>query len=309
MLTRSRLRLYLVILFFVILCHEYWRFNSNPNDNSRMKRLIIALLVTFLSAGASLAETTPWTSGLGYKARLIMGAMMEDGHYQGGFEVELEDGWKTYWRQPGENGIPPLFDVKNSSNLKDFKVLWPTPQLFKDGTGKGVGYKERVLLPFTVKPEDVDQTIDFNLSIFFGVCAEICVPADVKFSSLLSPSKPQSANLALIQEAISLVPVTDQTLGLQAKTAELSVEDTKEYVELGLEFGKSVENLVVLIEGPKDWYFEPMKILMSDAGDVEEYKVRVPLYRIVKDTLKGDEALRLTLIADGEALDQTIALN
>lgn len=265
------------------------------------------------SAGGSFAETTPWTSGLGYKARLIMGAMGNDGHYQGGFEVELEEGWKTYWRQPGENGIPPLFDVKNSSNLKDFKVLWPAPELFKDGTGKGIGYKKRVLLPFTVKPEDVDQTIDFNLSIFFGVCAEICVPADVEFSSLLSRSKPESANRGLIQEAISLVPVSHdslgKSLGLQVKTAELSIEGTKEYVDLGLKLGKSVESLVVLVEGPKDWYFEPMKIPMSDSGDVDAYEIRVPLYRIIKDSLKGDEALRLTIIADGEALDQTIALN
>jgi len=274
-----------------------------------MKRLIITLLVTLFSAGASFAETTPWTSGLGYKARLIMGAMMDDGRYQGGFEVELEEGWKTYWRQPGENGIPPLFDVKNSSNLEDFKVLWPAPEVFKDGTGKGVGYKKRVLLPFSVKPEDVDQTIDFNLSIFFGVCAEICVPADVEFSSLLSPGKPQSENRALIQEAISLVPVKDQTLGLQVKTAELAVEGTKEYVDLDLKLGKSVEYLVVLVEGPEDWYFEPMKIPMSDATDGGAHKIRVPLYRIVKDGLKGDEALRLTIIADGEALDQTIDLN
>ena len=274
-----------------------------------MKRLIITLLITLFSAGASFAETTPWTSGLGYKARLIMGAMMDDGRYQGGFEVELEEGWKTYWRQPGENGIPPLFDVKNSSNVKDFKVLWPAPVVFKDGTGKGVGYKRRVLLPFSVKPEDLDQTIDFNLSIFFGVCAEICVPADVKFSSLLSPSKPQSENHALIQEAISLVPVKDQTLGLQVKTAELSVEGTKEYVDLGLKLPKSVESLMVLVEGPEDWYFEPMKIPMSEAGDVGAHKIRVPLYRIVKGGLKGDEVLRLTIVADGEALDQTIALN
>ena len=98
-------------------------------------------------------------------------------------------------------------------------------------------------------------------------------------------------------------------MGLQVKTAELSVEGTKEYVDLGLELGKSVESLVVLVEGPEDWYFEPLKIPMSEAGDVETYEIKVPLYRIIKDSLKGDEALRLTIIADGEALDQTIALN
>ncbi|MEP1444271.1 MAG: protein-disulfide reductase DsbD domain-containing protein [Hyphomicrobiales bacterium] len=274
-----------------------------------MKRLIIALIVSILSAGAAVAETTPWTSGFGYKARLIMGAMMDDGHYQGGFEIDLEEGWKTYWRLPGENGIPPLFDVKNSSNLKDFKVLWPTPQVFKDGSGQGIGYKKRVLLPFKVKPEVVDQTIDFNLSIFFGVCAEVCVPADVKFSGLLSPDKPQSLNHALIQEAISLVPVMDHPLGLRVKTADLSVEGSKEYVELGLNLDKSVENLVVLVEGPEDWYFDPLNVPMNEVGGTDIKKIRVPLYRLVKDSLKGDEALRLTIIADGEALDQTIALN
>lgn len=274
-----------------------------------MKRLIVALIVMILSAGVSFAETTPWTSGLGYKARLIMGAIMDDGYYQGGFEVELEEGWKTYWRQPGGNGIPPLFDVKNSSNLEDFDVSWPAPQVFKDGSGQGIGYKNRVLLPFTVKPEDIDQTIDFNLSIFFGVCSEICVPADVQFSGLLSPSKPQTPNLALIEEAMSQVPVSSGALGIQVKSAQLSSEGEKEYVDLGMRFNKNVENLVVLVEGPQDWYFEPLKAPMSDARDAETQNIRVPVYRIIKDSLKGDEALRLTIIADGEALDQTIALN
>ena len=135
------------------------------------------------------------------------------------------------------------------------------------------------------------------------------MPADVKFSGLLSPDKPQSLNYPLIQEAISLVPVTDHPLGLQVKTAELSVEGSKEYVELGLNLDKSVDNLVVLVEGPQDWYFDPMKVPMNEVGDTDVKKIRVPLHRIVKDNLKGDEALRLTIIADGEALDQTIALN
>ncbi|MEP3233567.1 MAG: protein-disulfide reductase DsbD domain-containing protein [Hyphomicrobiales bacterium] len=274
-----------------------------------MKRLITALLVTMFFAGTSHAETTPWTSGLGHKARLIMGAMADDGHYHGGFEVELEDGWKTYWRQPGGNGIPPLFDVKNSSNLKNFKVSWPAPQVFKDGSGKGVGYKKRVLLPFAMKPEDIDQSVDFNLSIFFGVCAEICVPVDVNFSTLLSPNKPQTPNFALIEEALSQVPVSSDDLGLQVKSAAHLTEGDNEYVDLQVQLSKNVEKLVVLVEGPEDWYFEPLNIPMTVAGDAGTQKVRVPLYRAIKDSLKGDEALRLTIIADGEALDQTIALN
>ena len=266
-------------------------------------------MVTMLSAGISYAETTPWMSGLGHKARLIMGAMADDGHYHGGFEVELEDGWKTYWRQPGGNGIPPLFDVKNSSNLENFKVLWPAPQVFKDGAGKGVGYKKRVLLPFAMKPDDIDQSVDFNLSIFFGVCAEICVPVDVKFSTLLSPSKLQTSNFALIEEAISQVPVSSDALGLRVKSADHLTEGDKEYVDLEIQLSKDVEKLVVLVEGPQDWYFEPLSVPMTVVGDADTQKVRVPLYRIIKDSLKGDEALRLTIIADGEALDQTIALN
>jgi len=274
-----------------------------------LKRALLAIVVYALSAGFSHAETTQWTSGLGYKARLIMGAMMDDGYYQGGFEVELEEGWKTYWRLPGENGIPPLFDVKNSSNLDDFKVLWPAPEVFKDGSGQGIGYKNRVLLPFTVRPEDVHQTIDFNLSIFFGVCAEICVPADIKFSGLLSPSKPQTPNLALIEEAISQVPVSGKDVGLRVEDAALAVDKTQEFVELDLTLAKQVDKLVVLVEGPQDWYFEPLAIPSNVVGKAKVQKVRVPLYRIVKDRLKGNESLRLTIIADGEALDQTIALN
>lgn len=282
--------------------------SGNNSETLRMRRLTLSFLICLSWVGVSFAETTPWVSGLGYKARLIIGAMMEEGYYQGGFEVELEEGWKTYWRISGDSGIPPLFDVKNSSNLQNFEVLWPAPRVFKDGAGKGIGYKKRVLLPLNIRPEDPQQTIDFNLSIFFGVCSEICVPADVSFSSLLSPNNIRNENMALVQEALAQVPVAASPVGFNVKSALLIDKNDKEFAELDVRLPKGTKDLLVLVEGPRDWYFDPLKVSMNELEAADTTKLRVPLHRIAKDALGGDETLRLTIIADGEAIEQTIAL-
>ena len=62
---------------------------------------------------------------------------------RGGIEIKLQPGWKTYWRYPGDSGVPPRFDFSGSDNLGRAKVLYPAPHLFTDETGNSLGYKDR----------------------------------------------------------------------------------------------------------------------------------------------------------------------
>ena len=62
-------------------------------------------------------------------------------------------GWKTYWRMPGDAGIPPQFDWSGSQNVKSVEVLWPAPQRFIDSGGETVGYKDRVVFPLRIVPD------------------------------------------------------------------------------------------------------------------------------------------------------------
>ena len=99
-----------------------------------------------------------------------------------GIEIMLEPGWKTYWRTPGE-GIAPSFSWDESLNLKDVRVLWPAPVRFADGEGSSsIGYKERVVLPVAVTPEDPTRPVSLNLAVAYGVCKDICMPVEAELS-------------------------------------------------------------------------------------------------------------------------------
>jgi len=124
--------------------------------------------------------------------------------YVGGLEIELDHGWKTYWRLPGDAGIPPQFDWSKSKNLKSVEVLWPAPHRFIDKGGETIGYKDRVVFPLRIVPENPDQPVELNLSLFFGVCQDICIPGNGELTARTGRADPAAA--ALIASFAAKVP-------------------------------------------------------------------------------------------------------
>jgi len=116
--------------------------------------------------------------------RLFTGGLAEfagDTQRAVGIEISLEPGWKTYWRSPGE-GIAPSFSWDESSNLKAAKVLWPAPTRFSDGESTSIGYKERVVLPVLITPEDPAKPVSLSLAMAYGICKDICMPVEAELS-------------------------------------------------------------------------------------------------------------------------------
>lgn len=289
--------------------HQYAQ-NISSHVRSNMRLFFVTFMVALISAFSSANAASDWLSGLGYKARLIEGSSQADGTHQAAFEIILENGWSTYWRVPGEHGIPPIFEYAESRNIKDLIIHWPAPDVFVSGTGLTIGYKNRVVLPFTIIPEASTQKAELNLSAFFGVCSEICVPADAKVSVLLDPKNTKAIDQPIIDEAMSTVPKKHAENGLDVTEASLKSNDEEEYVYVRLQLPDSVNNVSVLTEGPQDWYFEPyVSKLSNEAANSKSYMAKVSLYRIVRKTLSGEEELKVTVIADGTAIEKTISLN
>ncbi len=122
-----------------------------------------------------------------YKISLHSGR--QDGDiWQAGILVELEPNWKTYWRVPGDTGIPPQFDWTGSKNNGAIEVGYPVPSRFQDAGGESIGYHNQVLFPLSVKPENPDELVHLRLNMFFAVCNEICIPAKATADLLLNSS-------------------------------------------------------------------------------------------------------------------------
>src|SRR5215471_7085729 len=89
----------------------------------------ICALSLIAVAGASADEdASPWDGDARSAVRLIAGSAVPGKAVRAGVEIRLKSGWHTYWRYPGDAGVPPRFDFTGSQNVKAVDVLWPAPQ-------------------------------------------------------------------------------------------------------------------------------------------------------------------------------------
>ena len=130
-------------------------------------------------APATAADASSWSSDSRSAMRLIAGARGADSRdLRAGVEIKLGTDWKTYWRYPGDAGVPPRFDFARSDNVKSVKVLWPAPRRFSDESGVSIGYKGGVIFPLVVTPADPAKPVTLRLKLDYAVCEKICIPAE-----------------------------------------------------------------------------------------------------------------------------------
>jgi DsbC/DsbD-like thiol-disulfide interchange protein len=170
----------------------------------------LSVLFAVLAPGSACADTlgaaSEWTEGFNNKARLLAGRGPDAGAAQlyAGVEIVMPAGWKTYWRAPGDaGGIPPEFDWAQSVNIKSFRVLYPAPHRMIDKTGSTIGYKEQVVFPAAIEPQDKTKPVTLKLKAAYGVCKELCVPAEVELSLEIPVDAGPSPVLA---DAVQRVP-------------------------------------------------------------------------------------------------------
>src|SRR5262249_5891122 len=101
-------------------------------------------------------------------------------------ELRLDPGWKTYWRYPGDSGVPPRIDFSRSDNVKTVKVGWPAPHRFSDEGGQSIGYKEHVIFPLSITPVDVRRPVTLGLDLDYAVCEKLCVPVEAESELMLA---------------------------------------------------------------------------------------------------------------------------
>jgi DsbC/DsbD-like thiol-disulfide interchange protein len=149
----------------------------------------VGLIVT-TAADAFAADVSPWDDDLRSAARLIAASSRHQGAgrvFRGGVHIKLRPGWKTYWRYPGDSGVPPTFDFAASENVKSVTVLYPAPLRFDDGSGgTAIGYKGEVVLPLHVVPQDTNKPVTLRLKLDYAACEKLCVPAKAALALMLT---------------------------------------------------------------------------------------------------------------------------
>jgi len=146
---------------------------------NRLIPLILAALMalTFTPAQAQVPDLDELV-----QLKVLPGWRLSNGNHMMGVQFTLAPGWKTYWRNPGDAGIPAEFNLTRSKNLSDFTMYWPVPKIYNDYGVRTIGYKGSVIFPLELAPRKSSAPINVRGSVNLGVCAEVCIPVDLNFT-------------------------------------------------------------------------------------------------------------------------------
>ncbi|MDM7459886.1 MAG: protein-disulfide reductase DsbD family protein [Paracoccus sp. (in: a-proteobacteria)] len=224
-------------------------------------------------------------------ARLLPGWHDENGARVLALELVLEPGWKTYWRSPGDSGLPPSFDWQGSTNMGDVTFHWPAPEPIISGGATELGYHDSLILPFTVQPAIPDMPMTISGQFELGLCENICVPATLELTAPPAGDAPDARILA----AQALQP---QRLDRRPQCRILPIADGMR-VEMTLE-DTDATLAAIEVEDRHDLWISGAEVTQGRDG------ITVSAEMVGPDSRPFDlapEALRLTAIGPDDAIE------
>ncbi|KEJ94487.1 suppressor for copper-sensitivity B [Pseudosulfitobacter pseudonitzschiae] len=138
----------------------------------------LALFLVFVASPVRALESNAYRSEA-LTARLIVaeaGIAPGSRFLSAGLKIELEEGWKAYWRSPGEVGLPPEIDWEESTNLEDVEILWPAPTRFRAFGIENFGYAKQVTFPLQLQLVNSDRSAELKAIVNLLICSNVCVP-------------------------------------------------------------------------------------------------------------------------------------
>ncbi|HWE18316.1 MAG TPA: protein-disulfide reductase DsbD domain-containing protein [Hyphomicrobiaceae bacterium] len=263
-----------------------------------------AVIEAMTAAGAGPAHDaeapSPWVELHAARARLVASdAGAPDGVRVAGLEIVMADGWKTYWRTPGDSGVPPQFDWTGSTNAARIEVLYPAPKRMAEAGGEVLGYKDAVLLPIAVTPEDAAKPVTLKLALEFGICREICVPAVAALELSIPPPR-RSAHPDAIKAALDRVPrLSVRRRPADPELRQVSVDDSDAGPRLAIVAAfHGSKGADVFVEAPEGLYVPLPRLVAQDGLGVTRFAAHLP-GELARD-LKG-RTLTLTLVSEAGA--------
>ena len=258
---------------------------------------VAAILAAGGAAFAAEVTAAAWTDSTNSKVRLVAGTTNDGGGLAllAGIQLRMDEGWKTYWRNPGDSGVPPSFDWTGSKNLKSAEVLFPAPHRFDDAGGTAIGYGGDVLFPVRLTPERDGEPIEIKLAFSYGLCKDLCIPNEVSLSLAL-PADAGKGEALLLDAALAQVPKPARAGLLPAvKGVEVNLDGDAPGLVFDAVFPPGATGTDLLIDGG-DVFVPAPKSLGAPLEGRERFAVTFATPAEAA-AIKG-KTLRLTLVSD-----------
>ena len=271
--------------------------------NTVLFYMMLACLVSHSGANAMAASSTEWIRTDQSSLRLISereGVAGRDS-LRIGLQIKLAPGWKTYWRTPGDAGIPPNFDWSGSENLKDASVSWPLPESFETYGLTSWGYQDEVVFPVEVSLKEAGEPLELKLRLQLGICEKVCIPYEHDFTFFLDVGTPDiSPEASIIDKYAKHVPSvigSSATAFNGVRATALNGEDFKVAVSNSTLF-KAPQ---IIVEGKEGAYFQLMSTSISEDRKAANFTLKADL-PAKTDILPG-QRITVTISDEGRAAE------
>lgn len=271
-------------------------------------RRLISVTLALAAAGAlwvgTASRSAAQFSGRGaddvVRVDLLEGWRMEDGRHMAALRIRLAPGWKTYWRAPGDGGIPTRIALASAAGTENVRVHWPTPEVFFTYGLRSIGYRGDVILPL-----EMDLAAPGPLAVTgaveLGVCQDVCMPVTVEVGALLPAAGEGRDRDPRILAALADRPQTAAEAGTGPATCRVTPIDDGVRVDAEMRLPPLGDDETVVMELPEPgvWISEPESVrsgvTLTATADV------VPAEAIPFDMDRS--TLRITVLGSRAAIE------
>ncbi len=192
--------------------------------------LVSAILASLVAATSVVAAGSESFRNPAVDARLIIaenGINPDATSISAGLHLQLGEGWKTYWRSPGEVGLPPSIVWAGSKNIEEAEFLWPAPERFTAFGIENFGYHDEVVFPIRIVLSDPGMPVALRARVSLLTCSTVCVPQEFNLSlDLPRASGIDNEAAGLISAYSARVPDDGTESGIRITSAHLDDEET-----------------------------------------------------------------------------------
>ncbi|MBP2447064.1 protein-disulfide reductase DsbD domain-containing protein [Rhizobium leguminosarum] len=272
--------------------------------SSAPRRLFIAVISMTAALAAHCpahAEMSAWAENEGGCMRLVALAPDAAGKIRAALQIEPKPGWITYWKEPGNTGIPPQFTLAADSGVTLDAIGYPVPKHFFNGAVEDIAYDAPVTLPLSLNAAGKGE-VEIDALAFIGICKDICIPFQANFQLKLGPAiqshRQEEAILAAADASLPKPPsadfdVTAHAMAADRKTLSLTLALPAE--------GKGAPDIIVT--GPSGYAFTKQ---IGGKRDGAVFKTDVAIGKLPNDYDISGKRWGV-LVIDGErAMETTV---
>jgi DsbC/DsbD-like thiol-disulfide interchange protein len=263
---------------------------------------VSSLLCLVPMAGIVQAASSAWAMNEGGRMRLVLLPAGADGSREGVLLIEPKPGWITYWKEPGDVGIPPSITPAPGADYAVTRVDFPVPKLLSNGDMQDVGYEHPVALPLLLTNARDDRPV--ALSAFVGVCKNICIPFQAELT--VAPATKvgrDPAEVALVEDAKRLVPPGPSA---DFRVTGHRIKPDLKSLEISLRLPAGAPAPEVFVSGPSGHVYVEGEGL---AGADGETLYTVPIGKLPKGYTMSGKRWGVLVVAGDRAMETTLAFD